>query len=234
MRNLERRLNESLEGTLPGNTLTDLTQYLSYFTAVADSCPLEQILQRQLESLLESTLRFLISDNEELIGLLEDPISLECMRSTTFELIKDYHSDILPPMQRQLHELGQFVRALKYTNYIRSMVRSYNLADSCKAALVRMQYCSVCAGYGRFKPCLSLCVNTLRGCFADMEEVQQMFLKFTKLLRTLSVRLVNDLKPDRFVDKNLKQLLGMVEYLKQNEDALEEKVSLASLSRNFQ
>ena len=225
MRNLENRLNQSLEGTLPANSLTDLTRYLSYFTAVADTCPLEQILQQQLQGLMDITLRYIFSDNEELMGLLDDSISLECMRNTTLELIKDYHSDVLPPMERQLHDLGQFVRALKYADYVRNMIRLHDFSDSCMTALVRMQYCSVCGGYGRFRPCLNLCMNTLRGCFADVVEVQQPFLKFTKLLRTLSVSIINDFKPDRFVDKNLKQLVGMVEYLKENENALEKKVS---------
>ena len=226
MKNLEIRVNESLEGSLPEDTFANLTLYLSYFSAIADTCPLQQLVKDQLESLVKVALGQIFANNDEFSGMLEDPISNDCMKNTTMELVKDYYLDILSSMQKQLHDLGQFVRALKMAGHALNVIRSHALSESCITGIIRMQYCSMCGGYGRFSPCLNLCVNTLRGCFADLAEIHGPFKHFTTLLRTLSKGLIEDFKPDNFVDKYLKHFVGVVNYLKQNQDALEERVSV--------
>lgn len=224
MNNLENELNQTLEGALPDHMLDNLTQYLSYFSAIADTCPLQQLLRDSLDGLTEVTLAHIFRDNSELTSMLEDPISLNCMKNTTLELVQEYYMDIFQPMQRQLHDLGQFVRALKVADHALKTIRGHSLSESCVAATIRMQYCPLCSGYGRFKPCLSMCINTLRGCFADLAEIHGPFTAFVKHLRTLSVSLIEDFRPDNFVDKYLKQIVGLVAYLKHNEDMLESKV----------
>ena len=66
----------------------------------------------------------------------------------------------------------RYVRALKMIENVIEGILDLPLTDQCQSALMKMTYCSQCAGYnGDFLPCQGLCMNTLRGCLVDFADL---------------------------------------------------------------
>lgn len=225
VRGLEVRVNQSLGGSLPTGTFTDLGRYLVSFSGIADTCPLPQLLKEQTDNLIELTLMELFKDDSNFGIMLGDPVSMECMRNASTTLVQKYITELRGSLERQLHDLGLFVRSTKLASHVLNVIRHHHFSESCTTAITRMQYCALCGSYGRFSPCLYMCINTLRGCFADLVELHVPFHRFTLLLRSLSKSLVAELTPDTFISAHLSQFVTIVEHLQEKEGTLREQVS---------
>lgn len=223
--NLEVKVNQSLGGTLPTGTFTNLRRYLIFFSGIADTCPLPQLLREQTQTIIELALTQLFKDDTDFGTMIEDPVSMECMKNVSSTLVQSYHMELRGSLEKQLHDLGLFVRATKLASHVLNVIRRYHLSESCTTAITRMQYCALCGSYGRFSPCLYMCINTLRGCFADLAELHAPFHRFTSLLRTLTKSLISDLKPDAFINAHLGLFASMVNHLQDKEGMLREQVS---------
>ena len=225
MSNFEARLNQSLVGTLPIGTFTNLVRYLISFSVTAETCPLPNLLETQTQTLLELTLKQLFKKDGDLGVMLEDPVSLQCMTNASFTLVQDFFNELYTSLERQLHDLGLFVQATQLASHTLDQIRHHPFSESCTIAITRMQYCALCGSYKRFRPCRHMCVNTLRGCFADLAELHLHFQHFTTLLRSLSKSLIAELKPDVFTNTHLSHFVSMVDYLRDNNGVVREQVS---------
>lgn len=223
--NLEVRVNQSLEGNLPMDTFVNLRRYLISFSSVADICPLPHLLKTQTDSLIELTLKQLFQDDSDFGVMLKDRVSLECMKNVSATMVQNFFNEMHQSLGRQLHDLGLFVQSTKLASHVLTAIRHHHLSESCTTAITRMQYCSLCGAYGRFSPCLYMCINTLRGCFADLAELHVHFHRFTMNLRSLSRSLIMELKPDTFTNDHLTHFVSIVDHLQNKEGDLREQVS---------
>ena len=70
------------------------------------------------------------------------------------------------------------------------------LTDQCQGALMKMTYCSQCAGYnGDLLPCQGLCMNSLRGCLVDFADLVEPIHETTEALIELNRVLNNVYNP---------------------------------------
>ena len=224
MQELQVRINQSLDWTLPSDTFKNLTNYLISFSSVPNICPLRGLVEAQTKTLVRLTLENIFKND---IAVLGNSV-LDCMANISMPLIEKYHNDIVNSIETQLYEMGVLIQSLKLAHYIFITIKSYSLSHSCISAITRMKYCAMCGGYDRFSPCLYMCLNTLQGCFADLAELHSGFIALVTNLRVLSQNLVAELRPEAFIDSHLSHFVSIVERLKEKEDYLIEVVSVCS------
>lgn len=90
----------------------------------------------------------------------------------------------------------RYVRALKMVERVIEGVLDLPLSTQCESALMKMTYCSQCAGYnGAVLPCKGLCLNILRGCLVDLAELVEPVREFTTAIVNLKNQLNHPYNP---------------------------------------
>ena len=154
-----------------------------------------------------------------------NPKYLACLKNISQPYVSDYTNEISATIGKLLADFKVYVTSLKLAQKVVSIVKNYRFTPACLTALTRMKHCSFCGGYKNFKPCLNLCMNTLRGCFADVAELDESFKNFTVVLKALSKELDSELQPDVFVANQMRRFVTMVEEVKR-QNSLDYLVSL--------
>lgn len=85
----------------------------------------------------------------------------------------------LLPSRRFLQALNLGVEVINTTDHL-------HFSRECSRALLRMQYCPHCQGLTLSKPCMGYCLNILRGCLADVAEVDLHWQGYIQALEELS------------------------------------------------
>lgn len=225
MQELEVRVNHSLAMTLPLDTFRDLSNFLASFSSAPDICRLPDLLDSQMQTLVDLVLTKMLQDDEDYSDMLEDPVSMACARNISGSLIQVHQRRIMNVMQKHLLDLSLLSRFFQQAYETTNVMRQYTFSRSCVTAITRMRYCPLCGGYGDFKPCLFKCINTLRGCFADLAEVQSDFMGLISAARVLSEDVIKEMGPETFEKSYFNQFVLMMEELREKEDYLKETVS---------
>lgn len=225
MYDFETRVNQSLGWTLNSGPFNDLRNFLITFTSVPDICPLPDLLFSQTRMVIELALYRIFMSDSEFGYMLEDPVSLDCMRNASFPLVEKFHKELKTSLERKLYDMSVLVSSFKLASHILEKIQAYYLHPSCVVALTRMNYCPLCAGYSRFSPCIYLCINTLRGCFADVAELHPTYTEFITSLRVLAHELLEEFTPTAFITDHLNYFVEMINELLEKEDVLREAVS---------
>ena len=90
----------------------------------------------------------------------------------------------------------RYVRALKMIENVIEGILDLPLTEQCQSALMKMTYCSQCAGYnGQLLPCQGLCMNTLRGCLVDYVDLIEPIQETSKALVELNRVMERDFNP---------------------------------------
>ena len=76
----------------------------------------------------------------------------------------------------------QYLRALRTGDVVLEDVLGQTLSRQCKDSLMRVSYCSACAGYESPGPCHGNCLNTMRGCLVDLSDLSEPFQQFSEAL----------------------------------------------------
>ncbi|KAF8568063.1 hypothetical protein P879_04629 [Paragonimus westermani] len=93
-------------------------------------------------------------------------------------------------------------------------LREYNMAQgTCAYKLMRMQYCSLCAGLDLTRPCHELCLTILSGCLKPLSELHLSWKRLTDALKTVTKTFLD--KPQLNLIVQLRQVPGrLVTYYK--------------------
>lgn len=225
VRTLEERLNLTLEGALPLDTFKALSNYLISSTMVPNICPLPDLLDKLTQTLVELVLNNTFAEDEEYSFILRDSDAMKCVVNTSTMLIEDHQTRIMQAMLKHLADLRLFSQSLTLSHEVMDTIRHYSLSQPCVIAITRMRHCSICGGYGNFKPCLYKCINTMHGCFADLAEIHGDFSGLLASLRTLSVELIAEMAPETFDKSYLNNFVLMVQELGAQKESIKEIVS---------
>ncbi|KAI6192389.1 Dally-like protein [Aphelenchoides bicaudatus] len=69
-------------------------------------------------------------------------------------------------------------------------------SSECTSALVRLRECHLCSGVSpEARPCLGFCLNVLRGCYADVAEIEPQWSDYIDSLQQLTARLKSASNP---------------------------------------
>ncbi|XP_039913096.1 glypican-5 isoform X3 [Hirundo rustica] len=95
--------------------------------------------------------------------------------------------------QKAIRQMGRsllpsriFLQALNLGIEVINATDHLHFSKACSRALLRMQYCPHCQGLTLSKPCMGYCLNTMRGCLADIAEVDLHWQGYVQSLEQLS------------------------------------------------
>ncbi|XP_031955925.1 glypican-5 isoform X5 [Corvus moneduloides] len=89
-------------------------------------------------------------------------------------------------MGRALLPSRTFLQALNLGIEVINTTDHLHFSKDCSRALLRMQYCPHCQGLTLSKPCMGYCLNIIRGCLADVAEVDLHWRGYIQSLEELS------------------------------------------------
>lgn len=208
-RQLEIEVNQTLNNLLPKNTFQPLFDYFIQFLYTPDLCPLAGNIQSIIQELFK-----VVYEEQGGDEMNSNAVKLRCFRNASNSFTFLYLQDILTPLERQLHELKVFIESLKTAEEIMHAVRGHSFSDTCVHALMKLKYCAYCGGFTKFKPCLFFCLNTLRGCLADIAEISREFSPFLTALRKVSRDFPSNWQPEVFIANSLRNFATLSRTLK--------------------
>ncbi|NXT79476.1 GPC5 protein, partial [Zapornia atra] len=85
----------------------------------------------------------------------------------------------LLPSRAFLQALNLGIEVINTTDHLR-------FSKDCSRDLLRMQYCPHCQGLAFSKPCMGYCLNVIRGCLANLAEVDLHWREYIRSLEELS------------------------------------------------
>uniref|UniRef100_A0A663MKB1 Glypican 5 n=1 Tax=Athene cunicularia TaxID=194338 RepID=A0A663MKB1_ATHCN len=89
-------------------------------------------------------------------------------------------------MGRTLLPSRTFLQALNLGIEVINTTDHLHFSKDCSRALLRMQYCPHCQGLTLSKPCMGYCLNVIRGCLANVAEVDLHWRGYIQSLEELS------------------------------------------------
>ncbi|KAM9246472.1 glypican-5 [Leptosomus discolor] len=89
-------------------------------------------------------------------------------------------------MGRSLLTSRTFLQALNLGIEVINTTDHLHFSKDCSRALLRMQYCPHCQGLTLSKPCMGYCLNVIRGCLANMAEMDLHWRGYIQSLEELS------------------------------------------------
>ena len=208
-RQFEIEVNQTLNNLLPRNTFQPLFDYFIEFLYTPDLCPLAGNIQSIIQELFK-----VIYAGQGGEQMNSNPEKLRCFRNASNSFTFLHLQEILTPLERQLHELKTFIDSLKTAEEIMYAVRGHSFSDTCVQALMKLKYCAYCGGFTKFKPCLFFCLNTLRGCLADVAEIRREFSPFLTALNKVSKDFPSNWQPEVFIANSLRNFATLSRNLK--------------------
>ncbi|NWY07212.1 GPC5 protein, partial [Nothoprocta ornata] len=112
----------------------------------------------------------------------------ECLRMATRD-IRPFGSVpkvVARQMGRSLLLSRTFLQALNLGIEVINTTDHLHFSKDCSRALLRMQYCPHCQGLTLSKPCMGYCLNVVRGCLANLAEVDLHWRGYVQSLEELS------------------------------------------------
>lgn len=111
-----------------------------------------------------------------------------CMRSTrrTVEPFGLFPEDLVRDLAGSLLAGRAMKRAVAVGAEVLTATEKVPLSRECERALLRMMYCPHCRGLTLIQPCEGYCLNVLRGCLADVSELDEPWRRYLTVLKVLS------------------------------------------------
>ncbi|XP_068785257.1 glypican-5 isoform X13 [Struthio camelus] len=112
----------------------------------------------------------------------------ECLRMATRDIrpFGNVPKIVARQMGRSLLRSRTFLQALNLGIEVINTTDHLHFSKDCSRALLRMQYCPHCQGLTLSKPCMGYCLNVVRGCLANMAEVDLHWRGYIQSLEELS------------------------------------------------
>ncbi|XP_006019284.1 glypican-5, partial [Alligator sinensis] len=112
----------------------------------------------------------------------------ECIRIARREInpFGNIPKIVMGQMGRSLLPSRTFLQALNLGVEVINTTDHLHFSKECSRALLRMQYCPHCQGLILSKPCMGYCLNVIRGCLANMAEIDLHWRGYIGSLEELS------------------------------------------------
>lgn len=217
--------NRAADMELPENIFDDLFRYLTTFSIDPDICQLQQLIPSTIEEIIDVVFMSLVDEGENLFGnITSDEEQRECLMNATKPFMQADTNAITNFLGRMLYDYREFVNTIYLAETVINQVKWHTFSPSCISALTRMKFCAICGGYTEHPSCLNLCMNTFRGCMADVAEMHVKLAKLIKLLREHTVDILPSFKVDAMMD-GLESIGTLIRNIVNNENELKTAVS---------
>ncbi|XP_038674235.1 glypican-5a isoform X1 [Scyliorhinus canicula] len=116
------------------------------------------------------------------------PDFAECVRMARKDLNPFAHLPqfMASQMAKSLMASHMFLQALNLGIEVINTTDHLQYTKECSRALLKMQFCSHCHGLINRKPCMGYCLNVMRGCLANMAEIDPHWREYIRSLEELS------------------------------------------------
>ncbi|KAK2868486.1 hypothetical protein Q7C36_000357 [Tachysurus vachellii] len=127
-------------------------------------------------------------------GIVEDSNLSECLRATRQDV--NPFGQHAQAMVEELAGAMQAARALTRAFYmgeeLMNVTEMAPLTNECARALLKMQYCPHCQGLTLIRPCPEFCLNVMRGCLANVAEIDMPWRQYVAILEDLTQTIVGE------------------------------------------
>ncbi|XP_041034123.1 glypican-5b isoform X2 [Carcharodon carcharias] len=98
---------------------------------------------------------------------------LECLRLARQDInpFGTYPMKMVAEVARPLQAMKTLLQVLNIGSEVINMTKNVVFTRECIRALVKMEYCSHCHGLTLIKPCVAYCLNVMRGCLANVADI---------------------------------------------------------------
>lgn len=224
-RQLEIEANETANMELPADIFNEFFTYLINFAVHPDICTLSSVVSSQIEKIIETVFQSIIDDGDSIFrNITLDDERKGCLMNATKPFTQTDTNILTNYLGRLLYDYSEFVKSIYLAEEVINQVRLHTFSPSCVSALVRMKYCAICGGYTGHAPCLNLCLNTFRGCFADVAEMHVPFASLVELLREHTMDFLPNLQIEA-IRNGLSNIVSLIGNLFTNKNDLKAAVS---------
>ncbi|KAM9388324.1 glypican-5 [Phaethornis superciliosus] len=117
---------------------------------------------------------------------------VECLRMARRDITPfgNVPKKAIGQMGRSLLPSRTFLQALNLGIEVINTTAHLHFSKDCSRALLRMQYCPHCQGLTLSKPCMGYCLNVIRGCLANVAEVDLPWRGYIQSLEELSSTMI--------------------------------------------
>ncbi|XP_048845162.1 glypican-5-like isoform X2 [Brienomyrus brachyistius] len=118
----------------------------------------------------------------------------QCLRATRrmVEPFGPYPEELVKELSGSLLAGRAMKRAMAEGAEVLTTTEKMLLSRDCERALLRMMYCPHCRGLTLIQPCEGYCLNVLRGCLADVSELDDPWRRYLTVLKVLSGAMAGD------------------------------------------
>lgn len=112
----------------------------------------------------------------------------ECLQETQAEIrpFGDSPTVILALVSRSFQAARTFLDALNLGVEVINSTNHLEIATECQQSLIKLLYCPICRGMVSVRSCNGYCMNVVRGCLANMAEVDQPWSDYVTALEKLA------------------------------------------------
>ena len=206
---VQEALNTTLQNT---RALDNLFDYLIQFSITPDLCRLRWRVRKMVEDiLLINVVRMAVNQEDSMVDLdnIEEE-QLTCLKNITSPYIAEFTDEISSIIQKLLIDYELYVKSINLGRKVVTTVNNHRWSPACTMALARIKHCAYCGGYKAFPPCLNFCLNTMRGCLADVAEIYNDFKSFIVAFHLLSKDIDSRLKPESLMANQFRRFATMV------------------------
>ena len=145
---------------------------------------------------------------------------------------EDTHARFIA-LTRSFNRTMYYIRALNTAEAFLKTVAELELTPQCRQALLRSSYCAQCSGLpSHARPCLDLCLNTMRGCLVDYSDLYEPYRRFTEAAIQMKEYLNYEVNPFTHVDQLTTGFLDVTTNIQQSSRTHHESVRDGEEERN--
>lgn len=195
---LREELSDIMATNISQDLIKDFSDYMYKFVYSRDFCPLKEVISDQIKKLFRFAYQIRAAEEDSL------PLTANsCMSSLEDHFLSTWLNDTLQNMMQTLNSIRLISETFELVQSLITDVRRHKWSPQCVSSLFTIRYCAYCAGYENFHHCDGNCLNVLRGCTADMAELQKEVKKVTNLLLKLAKLAQSELNPVKLVRNTL-------------------------------
>ena len=193
-------INETLSTTPPPGTFNDFLVYMSQYLYTSNICQLGNVTTATLQSLFDEIYQLQGGKSWK----NESAQFQACYHHQSNNYLETYNINAFNGLKGILNDLRLFNHAFLLAEQILHTVAGHKYPEECLRALPDLQHCAYCGGYSNPKPCLNFCLNTMRGCFANVAALKSDFNRLTTLLSSYADNIIAaQWQPNTLVDAHL-------------------------------
>ncbi|XP_026781437.3 glypican-5 isoform X1 [Pangasianodon hypophthalmus] len=120
-------------------------------------------------------------------GIAEDNNLSECLRATRQDVNPFGHhaQAMVEELAGAMQAARALTRAFSMGEDLMNVTEMASLTSECAKALLKMQYCPHCQGLTLIRPCPEFCLNVMRGCLANVAELDMPWRHYVAILEDL-------------------------------------------------